>query len=102
MDDGEQFPRTFNEWEKLMKRQMAEANALGFDLIPVTLDPEQFVAFCRDKGLPVGGEARARYAIDPEQFVAFCRDKGIPVGSEARARYAIEIGSAQNSDERRH
>ena len=63
MDDGHEFPATFDEWEKRAKSQMARAAAMGFTLETVVLDPEEFVAFCKAKNLPRGSEARARIDI---------------------------------------
>jgi hypothetical protein len=63
MDDGDKFPETFDQWEKKAKGQVADAKKGGFVLKPVSFDPDKFVAFCREQGLPCGSQARAMYAI---------------------------------------
>ena len=64
MNDGDKFPRTFDEWEKRAKSQKAGAAAGGVILKPVIIDPEQFVAFCQRKNLPRGSAARALFIAE--------------------------------------
>jgi hypothetical protein len=63
MDDGDKLPVTFEEWEKLAKRQMAGAKQMGVILKAVPFDPDEFIAFCNQRKLPRGSEARGLYAI---------------------------------------
>jgi hypothetical protein len=63
MDDGSKYPIKFDQWEKTAKRQLADAKKQGIIIKPVPFDLDKFVAFCREHGLPCGGEGRAMYAI---------------------------------------
>jgi hypothetical protein len=62
MDDRDEIPPTFDEWEKNIKRRVAEAKAHGLILEPVSFDPKEFLAFCRSNNLPCGDQARAHFA----------------------------------------
>jgi hypothetical protein len=62
MNDRDDIPRTFNEWERNIKRHLTEASAAGIVLEPVSFDADNFLAFCRDNNLPPGGRARAEFA----------------------------------------
>jgi hypothetical protein len=64
MNDGHEFPGTFDQWEQAAKRQMARAKAAGVVLKPVILDPDEFITFCNVKNLPQGSQARALFGID--------------------------------------
>lgn len=64
MDDGDKFPRTFDEWEKRAKSQKASAAAGGIALVPVIIDPEKFVAFCQRQNLPKGSATRGMFVVE--------------------------------------
>jgi hypothetical protein len=56
MDDAEQFPETFDEWEKIAKRRLASAAAAGVTIEPVILDPAEFLAYCKAKNFSERGD----------------------------------------------
>ena len=62
MDDGDEFPRTFEEWEQTALHQMVSMRNRGADIKQVIIDPDKFVLFCKKKGLSKDGTARAEYA----------------------------------------
>ncbi len=63
MDDGDEFPGTFEEWEQTALRQMVSMQNRGVvDIKQVIIDPDKFVLFCKKKGLSKDGTARAEYA----------------------------------------
>jgi hypothetical protein len=64
MDDGGQFPLNFDEWEKTAKRQLADTKSQGIIIKPVTLDPDEFLAFCNANGTSCSGEMRGKFVID--------------------------------------
>jgi hypothetical protein len=56
MDDADQFPETFDEWEKTAKRRLASAAAAGVSIQPVMLDRGEFLAYCKAKNLSARGD----------------------------------------------
>jgi hypothetical protein len=56
MDDVDQFPETFDEWEKTAKRRLASAAAAGVSIQPVMLDAGEFLAYCKAKNLSARGD----------------------------------------------
>ena len=63
MDDGANLPSTFDEWESRAKSRMAKAEASGVRLKPIIVDPDDFMAFCREKGIPKGSKERTLFAV---------------------------------------
>jgi hypothetical protein len=51
MEDGETFPLDFNEWEKNAESERAAANCEGVIILPVFLDADEFLTFCKEKKL---------------------------------------------------
>jgi len=62
MDDAEEFPSSFEEWEDTARRQIDGMRSHGAVIQQIFLDPNQFLAFCEKKGLAKDGTARAEYA----------------------------------------
>jgi hypothetical protein len=56
MDDGSKFPKTFDEWERKAKRQLASAAAAGVPIQPVILDPGEFLTYCKAKNFSARGD----------------------------------------------
>jgi hypothetical protein len=56
MDDADQFPETFDEWEKTAKRRLASAAAAGVTIQPVTIDPAEFLAYCKSQNFSARGD----------------------------------------------
>jgi hypothetical protein len=63
MEDGNRFPLAFEKWEGTAKAQVEEAARHGVTIKPVILDPDEFLAFCKRKGLKPDNAARATFAI---------------------------------------
>ena len=61
MDDAEEFPSSFEEWEEAARRQIVGMRSRGAVIQQIFLDPDQFVAFCEKKDLAKDGTARAEY-----------------------------------------
>jgi hypothetical protein len=61
MDDAEEFPSSFEEWEDTAWRQIDGMRSGGAVIQQIFLDPDQFLAFCEKKGLAKDGNARAEY-----------------------------------------
>lgn len=64
MDDGDQFPSTFDAWEIRAKGTVASAAGAGIVLKPVILNSEKFAAYCRDKNIPCDSKARGIFAVE--------------------------------------
>ena len=56
MDDGDKFPKTFDEWEGTAKRRLASAAAAGVTIQPVTIDPGEFLAYCKSQNFSARGD----------------------------------------------
>ena len=50
MLDGPTFAE-FNVWETTANQQLTESKAKGIDLIPIIIDPDEFLKFCKEKGI---------------------------------------------------
>jgi hypothetical protein len=67
MDDRDVLPRTFDEWERTAKEQLAELAARGIEITPVIVDPDEFLAYCeREKLSRRGNRERGMFAIARE------------------------------------
>jgi hypothetical protein len=64
MDDGDEFPPTFDEWEVNAKRGIERAASMDFILKPITFDPDEFLTFCDAKKIPRDSKARAMFGIE--------------------------------------
>jgi hypothetical protein len=63
MLDGPTFPTEFNVWETTANQQLTESKAKGIDLIPIIIDPDEFLTFCKEKGYLPNAETRAEFTI---------------------------------------
>ena len=64
MDDGDRMPRTFDEWERIAKDQLATAAAKGIEIKPVILEPEKFLAYCKGQNFyGRGSKERSMFAV---------------------------------------
>jgi hypothetical protein len=61
MDDGDKMPKSFGEWVRAVNRQHAEAEAHGVITMKVILDPDKFVAFCKERHFPRGSGERTAF-----------------------------------------
>ena len=55
-DDGNKFPKTFDEWERKAKRRLASAAAAGVPIQRVILDPGEFLTYCKAKNFSARGD----------------------------------------------
>ena len=55
-DDGNKFPKTFDEWERKAKRRLASAAAAGVPIQRVILDPVEFLTYCKAKNFSARGD----------------------------------------------
>lgn len=45
------FPDTYDEWLKLFTEERQQRLRLGFEVLEVAVDPHNFAAFCRPRGM---------------------------------------------------
>jgi hypothetical protein len=63
MDDGDEFPVSFDQWEINAQRGIARSAALGVTLETVIFDPDEFIAFCDSEKIPRDSKARAMFGV---------------------------------------
>jgi hypothetical protein len=64
MDDGPKMPATFDEWEQTAKSQLARVAKTGIKIQPITLKPDEFLAYCKAQDLRNrGSRERAMFAV---------------------------------------
>jgi hypothetical protein len=63
MDDSDNFPADFDAWEQRAMGQAKEAKRHGLIITPVSLDPDEFLAFCEVEKRSPNREARVKFAI---------------------------------------
>jgi hypothetical protein len=61
-EDGDQFARTWEEWEKGAKEAEQKFKADGYIVERVYIDPDTFADWCRQEGVRVAREGRSRFA----------------------------------------
>jgi hypothetical protein len=61
-EDRDELEKTFWEWEILAENAMKDLNARGLPLTKITVDTEELLLWCNERGLNVTGESRSQYA----------------------------------------
>jgi hypothetical protein len=61
-EDRDELEKTFREWEILAENAMKDLNARGLPLTKITVDTEELLLWCNERGLKVTGESRSQYA----------------------------------------
>jgi hypothetical protein len=62
MADADQLPETFDKWLHRAEKALKEARNRGLLAVKAHIDPDQFVIWCRERGLNVDANARTQYA----------------------------------------
>ena len=62
MEDGEDLPLAFDEWEKNAECELAAAKREGTITIPVFIYPDEFFSFCDKWKIPLNKKTRAEFA----------------------------------------
>ncbi len=63
MEDADKFHSTYDEWLKAAERGERELKGKGHVVIRAMLDPDEFTAWCREKGLKLDAQARTQFAL---------------------------------------
>lgn len=64
MVDAEIMPPTHGLWRDAAEAQEMRAKDSGLRVIRVRIEPDQFLAWCADAGLPANAQARMAYASE--------------------------------------
>jgi hypothetical protein len=62
MEDAHVLPATFDKWLYLAEKVLQNAVNKGVVPVKAHIDPEQFVVWCRQRGLNVNADARIQFA----------------------------------------
>lgn len=62
MEDADQLPETFDKWLYRAEKAVKEALDRGLLTVKAHIDPDQFVIWCRERGLKVDASARTQFA----------------------------------------
>jgi hypothetical protein len=62
--DADRLPASYEQWLARADAQRREYERGGVAVEKVTIDPESFPLWCRERGLKPDAEARARFAND--------------------------------------
>lgn len=60
--DSKNMPDTFEDWKKLVKRELEEIRRTGNIAIRADFDPETFLDWCRSRGFMPNSQARGAFA----------------------------------------
>jgi len=60
-EDANEFPHTWEEWNKLYQKRKLELESLGKNFTEVTFDLDAFETFCQERGLKNNRDSRALY-----------------------------------------
>lgn len=60
--DGAGLPATFDQWHERAEELRRQIEAQGGIAERVMIDPDEFPAWCRGRGLDIDSEARKRFA----------------------------------------
>lgn len=62
MEDAHKLPRTYDEFSKSFESVERQVKSQGAVLVRAIIKPDEFVVWCRSRGLKVDAQARMRFA----------------------------------------
>jgi hypothetical protein len=62
--DAESLSTTYGEWLDTAQKKTLDLNRTGIFPVKVDVDVEELAAWCKQKGLPLDGHARAGFVLD--------------------------------------
>jgi hypothetical protein len=62
MEDADELPSTYDQWRRGAERGERELKGRGHVVIRAMIDPEEFPAWCRKKGLKLDAHGRTTFA----------------------------------------
>jgi hypothetical protein len=63
-EDAEDLADTYLEWLHLAEENFNQLLSSGLRVEKVDIDSEQLIIWCNERGLPITGESRSRYAAE--------------------------------------
>lgn len=61
-EDGDQMEETYGEWQLLAEKALKDFAAQGISPTKVEVDVNELLAWSKERGLPINGETRSRFA----------------------------------------
>jgi 23S rRNA A2030 N6-methylase RlmJ len=62
--DAERLENTYQEWLAVADQARKKIEASGIVLVKVPIDVSQLIEWCRNRNIPIDGEARAQYVVE--------------------------------------
>jgi hypothetical protein len=62
--DPERFEATYEEWRAMAENSLPDLMQVGISAVKVTIDPDDFAAWCKKYRRKNNGRARAAYVTD--------------------------------------
>ncbi|RVU15085.1 hypothetical protein [Methylobacterium oryzihabitans] len=63
MEDADDLPDTYLEWLEKATALLVKLHGEGFVALPAVLEPDRFLAWCRENGQSPAAVARTDYAV---------------------------------------
>ena len=73
-DDRDTLPATHAEWERKARKILFTLRGQGMDPEQYFVNVEELVRWCKDRGLPLTGEHRARFVSEQVQAAPVIRE----------------------------
>ena len=61
-EDRDELEATHEEWEILAEKALKDFAAKGLPVTKITVDTEELLPWCNERGLKVNGKSRSQYA----------------------------------------
>jgi len=61
MEDADKLPATYDQWLKSAETGERQMKHSGYIVVRAIIDPEEFVAWCRSRGLKADAKARMQW-----------------------------------------
>lgn len=71
--DRANFPETYEQWRRRAESALQEMARGGINAVKVRAEPDEFLRWCRVKGLDINSHARTAYASEQAAVQWFAR-----------------------------
>ncbi len=62
MEDSRELPSTYDEFRKMFEAGERKLKSAGHIVVRATIEPDEFLAWCREKGMKANTDARLEFA----------------------------------------